>query len=107
MLTLKLQDKVPCSEIRKRTKIIDNIEYTLKQKWKWTEYIARMKNNRRTKFCIEWQSRRGKRSMGRPSRRWQDDTAKKERSTWNRKALHRRQWKALMEGYILQWMDKA
>ena len=26
---------------------------------------------------------------------------------WNRKATDRRQWKALMEGYILQWMDKV
>ena len=26
---------------------------------------------------------------------------------WNRKATDRRQWKTLMEGYILQWMDKA
>ena len=30
---------------------------------------------------------------------------KKEGTTWNRKALDRGQWKALMEGYILQWMD--
>ena len=28
MLDLKLKDKIPCSEIRKRTKIIDIIEYT-------------------------------------------------------------------------------
>ena len=34
MLDLKLKDKIPCAEIRKRTKIIDIIEYTLKQKWK-------------------------------------------------------------------------
>ena len=26
---------------------------------------------------------------------------------WNRKATHREKWKALMEGYVLQWMDKA
>ena len=26
---------------------------------------------------------------------------------WNRKATDRGQWKALVEGYILQWMDKA
>ena len=32
MLGLRLQDKVPCSEIRKRTKITDIIEYTLKTK---------------------------------------------------------------------------
>ena len=45
MLDLKLQDKIPCSEIRKRTKITDIIEYTLKQKWKWAGHIARMKDN--------------------------------------------------------------
>ena len=27
--------------------------------------------------------------------------------TWIRKATDRRQWKALTESYILQWMDKA
>ena len=43
MLDLKLKDKIPCSEIRKRTKIIDIIEYTLKQKWKWAGHIARLK----------------------------------------------------------------
>ena len=52
---LKLQDKIPCSEIRKRTKIIDMIEYTLKQKWRRAGHIARMKDNRWTKLCTEWQ----------------------------------------------------
>ena len=36
------QDKVACSVIRKRTKRIDIIEYTLKHKWKWVGCIARM-----------------------------------------------------------------
>ena len=131
MLGLTLQDKIPCSKLRKSTKTIDIIEYTLKQKWRWAGHIARMKDNRWTKRCTEWQPRRGKRSMGRPSRRWQDDVTRKEGTTWIRKAteamedidggLHpavdgqslgerqsnRRQWKTLMEGYILQWMDKA
>ena len=106
MLDLKLQDKIPYSEIRKRTKIID-VEYTLKQKWKWAGHIARMKDNWWTKYCTEWQPRRGKRSRGWPSRSRQDDTIEKERTTWIRKATDRRQWKTLMEGYILQWMDKA
>ena len=86
---------------------IDIIEYTLKQKWKWAGHIARLKDNRWTKRCTEWQPRRGKRSRGRPSRRWQDDITEKEGPTWIRKATDRRQWKTLMEGYILQWMDKA
>ena len=48
MLDLKLKDKIPipCSEIRKRTKIIDIIEYTLKQKWKWAGHIARLEDDR-------------------------------------------------------------
>ena len=64
-----------------------------------------MKDNRWTKRFTEWQPRRGKRSRGLPSRRWQDDIARKGGTTWNRKATG--QWKALMEAYILQWMDKA
>ena len=40
-------------------------------------------------------------------RRWQDDITEKEVTTWIRKATDRRQWKTLMEGYILQWMGKA
>ena len=107
MLDLKLKDKIPCLEIRKRTKIIDIIEYTLKQKWKWAGHIARLKDNRWTRRCTEWQPRRGKRSRGRPSRRWQDDITEKEGTTWIKKATDRRRWKTLMEGYILQWMDKT
>ena len=63
-----------------------------------------MKDNRWTKRCTEWQPKRGKRSRGRPSRRWQDDI---EGITCIRKAIDRRQWKALVEGYFLQWTDKA
>ena len=36
-----------------------------------------------------------------------DDITEKEGTTWIRKATDRRRWKTLMEGYILQWMDKA
>ena len=101
-LGLKLQDKIPCSEIRNRTKIIGITEYVLKQRWRWAGHTARMKDNRWTKRCTEWQPRRGKRSRGRPCRRWQDDITRKEGTTWNRKATDRRQWKTLMEEYILQ-----
>ena len=107
MLGPRLQDKIPCSEIRKRTKITDTMEYTLKQKWRWTGHTARMKDNRWTTRCTERQPRRGKRSRGLPCRRWQDDKTRKKEATWNRKATDRRQWKVLVEDYILQWMDKA
>ena len=66
-----------------------------------------MKNNRWTKNYTQWEPKRGKRSRGRPNIRWQDDIEKKEGTTWSRKALDRRQWKTLVEGYILQRIDKA
>ena len=81
MLGLKLQDKMPCSEIRKRTKIFDIMEYILKQKWRWAGHVARMSDNRWTKRCTERQSRRGTRSRRGPSRRLQDDTTRKEGTT--------------------------
>ena len=59
MLDVKLQDKIPRSEIRKRTKIMTT-KNTLKQKWRWAGHIARMKDNRWTKRCTEWQARRGR-----------------------------------------------
>ena len=91
MLGLKLQDKTPCSEIRKRTKITDIIEYTLKQKRRRAGHTARMKDNRWAKHCTEWQPRRGKRSRGRPCRRWLEDITRKEGTTWSRKATDRGQ----------------
>ena len=99
---VKLQDKIPRSEIRKRTNIIDIIEYTQKQKWRWAEHIVSMKDNKWTKLCAEWQPSRGNRSRGRPSRKWQNNITRKEGSTtWNRKAADRRKWRTLMDGYIL------
>ena len=77
------------------------------KKWKWAGHIARLKDNRWSRRCTEWQPMRGKRSRGRPSIRWQDDITEKEGTTWIRKETDRRRWKTLMEGYILQWMDKA
>ena len=60
MLDLKLQEKIPCTEVRKRTKMIDIIEYTLKQKWKWAGHIARMKDNRWTKRCTSGNQAEGR-----------------------------------------------
>ena len=59
----------------------DIIEYTLKQKWKLAGHMARIKDNRMTKHCIEWQARGVKRSRERPNRGWQEDIARKEGTT--------------------------
>ena len=73
MLRIKLVDKLPNLEIRERTKINDILEEITKLKQKWARNVARMKDNRRTVRCTEWQVRDGKRSKGRPKRRWRND----------------------------------
>ena len=73
------------------------------EKWRLAGHIARIVDQTLHRV----RPRREKRSRGRPSRRWQDDITKKEGTTWNRNATDRRQYKTLMEGYILQSMEKA
>ena len=78
-------------------------------KWKWAGHVARMKDNRWTIRCTEWQVRDGKRSRGRPKRRWRDDIQQwlGVGATWSRKAKDRQKWKDLAEGYFQQWRDTA
>ena len=93
--------------LEKRTKITDIKEYIPKRIWKCAEHIASMKDNSWADLCTEWPPSRGTRSKGRPSGRQKYDIVKKEGATWSRTALDRLQWRALMEGYILQWTDNA
>ena len=86
MLGIKLIDKVPNLEIRQRTKINDILEEITKLKWKWAGHVARMKDNRWTVRCTEWQVRDGRRSKGRPKRRWRDDIQQWLGATWSKKA---------------------
>ena len=63
------RNKIPNLEIREKTKVNDIIEEITILKWKWAGHVARMKDNRWTIRCTEWQVRDGKRSRGRPKRR--------------------------------------
>ena len=72
MLGLKLQDKIPGSQIRKRTKIIDIIEYTLKKSGTGPNIQQERRSTGGPNAAQSGnQPRRGKRSRGQPSRRWQ------------------------------------
>ena len=73
MLKLKIKDKVPYTEIRKRTRVQDIVQFVLKQKWKWAGHVARLDDNRWTQRVTEWQPREGRRSRGRQRKRWRDD----------------------------------
>ena len=100
ILNLKLQDKnTLLRAIRKRTKTIDIIECIMKQMWKCSTHIVRMKDNRWTKRCTKWLSKREKRSRVRPSRRCQDN---KQGGNRLKHESNKRQWRALKECCIPQ-----
>ncbi|GFO40779.1 endonuclease-reverse transcriptase [Plakobranchus ocellatus] len=107
MLNIKLKDRIPTIEIRKKTQVIDVVQHIQRQKWRWTGHNAREKDNRWTKSCTEWQPRSGRRDRGRPEARWMDVIRRAAGPQWQRKAQDRRKWKTSAEGYILQWMNKA
>ena len=73
MVGLKKIDRIPDSTIRQITKVDAILKVITKAKWEWAGHAARMNDNRWTVKCTEWQVRHGKRSRGRPRRRWHDD----------------------------------
>ncbi|GFS02008.1 endonuclease-reverse transcriptase [Elysia marginata] len=73
MLKLNVKDKVPYTEMRKRTGVQDVVQFALKQKWKWAGHVDRFDDNRWTQRVTEWQPREGRRARGRQRRRWRDD----------------------------------
>ena len=107
VLGIKLKDKIPHHTIRKQTQFEDVQKHIGKQKWRWAGHLGRMKDNRWTKRCTEWQPRRGQRKRGRPTRRWRDDIETAAGKTWMRRTDDRPGWRGLSEGYVLQWTDEA
>ena len=75
MLNISLLQQINHSHIRQRTKVMDSVEYICKMKWRWAGHVARMTDNRWTIRSTEWTPRDGRRSVGRPFKRWMDDIA--------------------------------
>ncbi|CAH2267434.1 jg23813 [Pararge aegeria aegeria] len=73
MLGVSLRDRIINVEIRSRTRVTDIAQRVAKLKWQWAGHIVRRKNGRWSPKVLEWQSRTGKRSVGRPPTRWTDD----------------------------------
>lgn len=104
ILNHKLSDKIRASDIREQTKVIDIVEFVAKTKWKWAGHVARLTDNRWTGKVMKWLPK-GKRRVGKPRQRWNDDIVACAGASWPRKAVNRIKWKSSEEAYIQQWMD--
>jgi hypothetical protein len=103
MLGVSLRDRIRNQVIRQRTKITDIAHRISMLKWQWAGHISRRTDNRRGKRVLEWRSRLGKRSVGRPQARWSDDLRRTAGRSWMRVAEDRARWREIGEAYVQQW----
>jgi hypothetical protein len=65
---------------RQRTKVTDIAYHISMLKWQWAGHVSRRTDNRWGKRVLEWRSRLGKCSLGRPQARWSDDASSRRSS---------------------------
>ena len=81
----------------------DVVQKYSRLKWQWAGHICRRTDDRWSRRVLEWRSRLGKRSVGRPPARWTDDLKKVAGSDWMAKTGDRALWRTLGEAYVQQW----
>ena len=90
--------------VRSQTNVEDILRSAKEKKWRWAGHVSRMRDNRWTIRMTEWTPRNGKRSRGRPNRRWRDELDKYwKTTTWGREAQNRNNWIKNAEAFVQQW----
>jgi len=95
MLGVTRMDKIKNENIREKTKIKNIIEKVEKAKAQWAGHLSRMAKDKWSRRTTEWTPRIGRRSRGRPRRRWRDDIEERAGSGWMQLARDRREWRRL------------
>lgn len=103
MLNITYRDRKTNEWVRNRTKVTDIITTVRRLKWSWAGHISRLRDNRWTSRITTWRPYDGKRSRGRPAKRWRDDLDDFWKDTiWQRKAQDRLTWKTHAEAFAQQ-----
>ncbi|GBP24306.1 hypothetical protein EVAR_9404_1 [Eumeta japonica] len=86
--------------IKKKTKF-KNVHIAYRQiKCRWTGHMSRENIEKCSRLVTKWYPRDGKRSRGRPNKRWEDDLRKIAGQVWSRLARDRDKWKSLEEAFV-------
>lgn len=99
MLGIRVIDRVPNDEIRRRNKVFDIGKRIAELKWSWAGHLGRRSDDRCSKAVTEWRPRTGRRSVARPAARWADDIVAIAGRTWMRLAQERGDWHKRREAY--------
>ncbi|CAH2230041.1 jg20250 [Pararge aegeria aegeria] len=73
MLGVSLRDQIRNEKIRRRTKVTEIAQLVENLKLQWAGHIASRTDGRWGLLVLEWRSRTGRRSVGRPPTRWTDN----------------------------------
>lgn len=106
MLNIKLRDRHRCTDIRRRTKLIDAAKLACQLKWRWAGHVARLDDNRWSYRVLHWYPRDARRRRGRPHRRWRDDIQDIAGVAWTRLAANRQDWQKLEEAFTQKWVSQ-
>lgn len=99
ILKIRKIHKIKSEKIRNKTKVIDALSHALTLKWRWAGHISRYMDKRWTMETTRWKGPSGKRSVGRPKRRWADDLDHFAGKDWMTLARNRELWMDLEEAF--------
>jgi hypothetical protein len=108
MFGVSLRDRIQNEVIRQKTKVTDIAHRISTLKWQWADHISRRTDNRWGERVLEWRPRLGKRSVGSPHARWNDDLRRTAGRSWMRVVEYREKWREIGEAYFsigLWWDD--
>jgi len=98
MSNVKVKDRVPSKELRKRLGIDDIILILQQNRLRWYGHVLRKEDTDWVKKCMECEVE-GPRPRGRPKRTWKEDVQKdcKARNLNKEDAMDRGRWKKLIK----------
>ncbi|PSN56653.1 putative uncharacterized transposon-derived protein F52C9.6 [Blattella germanica] len=90
-----IKDRILNTVLRQRAQATEIEHLATRKKWKWGGHVTRLKDNRWTYKTTVWDPRIGKRTQGRPRRRWADLFKEHGGRQWPRLAGNREKWRCL------------
>lgn len=99
MLGIRKIQKIRSEDIRRKTRLTDALELALRLKWKWAGHLSRYSDKRWSLQTTKWVGPAGKRSRGRPLKRWADDIEDLAGKDWLSFSQNRDKWKELEEAF--------
>ncbi|PSN37693.1 putative uncharacterized transposon-derived protein F52C9.6 [Blattella germanica] len=95
ILGVTKRNVIPNTVLRQRAQATEIEHLATSKKWIWGGHVTRLKDNRWTYKTTVWDPRIGKRTQGRPRRRWADLFKEHAGRQWSRLAGNREKWRCL------------